>query len=627
MLEVFPDPFPGEMVYSTFVRYHILSGNPRRATTMFDIYQDRVRRNPTSTCPPKIAQLSKRMPPGHPFRDPERIALQHTALPYHARYFSEAPRAQLLKKYSEPRAGSVVAALGFSRNPASRDLLPLAFCLGCIEEDRKRGSSYWRVVHQLPYVTICPDHGCRLQVGCQSCGPVVNDHFNIALPTTSCCDDRVAVVKESTGLEDLDAWISTRSAEVWREGQSLQNPGPMDLRDDARNAGFRRKQGIDYDALAAALKDWLGSKLFSHFGWQETTTAELQATNWLRPMMSPLARRPNTLRLLVLQKFLADQRGLMRSAPEQCASDQRTPFDRLPELYRELKTTTAVAAELGLSWHAVKREATARGLNLKKWARPIAERQQAEAIESLLQLGTSIESVCDQLKIGSNIVWSFLRKNSELKSRVLEAIFERKREQRRQEILAVLNSATRRTEVHAAAEAAVAWLTRYDRVWLEEHLPRAVDHSRRSPHRPVWGKDWALIDREWSGNIRDKAMELYAAVPPVYVCFTVIATALKIYGRYYAHRDDLPLSQKALEDVIESKDAYYSRRLSWTVQRISSFRARTTWKEISEVSGLMYTVIVREREAILEQAATLGLAISDLTIDRIKPARSAKPRR
>lgn len=154
MLQYFPTPYPDELWYSVLCRYHIRSGNENllKAKNRFQ-FQTQIF-FPDSSFLKVVSELPEGL---YSVRD---IILNHTLLPYFVRMYPLSEKKQLL---NELCSGKV-----WNDNPEwsviARTIPKLRYCPECIkEEQRVYGESYWHREHQIPNVSICRKHGCRLK--------------------------------------------------------------------------------------------------------------------------------------------------------------------------------------------------------------------------------------------------------------------------------------------------------------------------------------------------------------------------------------------------------------------------------------------------------------------------------
>ena len=138
MIAFFPEPYPDELAYSWFSRYHLQVGYPTHKAAMQDLYCKR------SDTPSKefignlnlearavIAKIC-------PIRD---VVLQHTMYPQYARFVPLAKKENALQHlgWDSTDPHHLFAIL-----PRAESEQYLRYCPICAQEDRKQyGEAYW----------------------------------------------------------------------------------------------------------------------------------------------------------------------------------------------------------------------------------------------------------------------------------------------------------------------------------------------------------------------------------------------------------------------------------------------------------------------------------------------------
>jgi hypothetical protein len=154
-LSYFPTPRPDEPLYSIFARYHNALGYSSYSHTLLDLF-GRKFISTSLDLPTHLNLLLERIE--WTGLTQELLIVEHTALPYYSFMLDyEVYKSAVLAGCSDQSA-NVDARLGLR---TTRVLLPEYFrcCQSCIEDDRNTyGSAYWRRVHQLPGVVVCPNH-------------------------------------------------------------------------------------------------------------------------------------------------------------------------------------------------------------------------------------------------------------------------------------------------------------------------------------------------------------------------------------------------------------------------------------------------------------------------------------
>lgn len=160
MLPYFPTPYPDELWYSVLCRYHVRTGNPTSAATFRELLEGRDSGALASLLPnAMIAEIAGRLPEG--ILDIEDIALNHTLFPYIFRFQPVDVKQKLL---AMTRHGKIEFPVRLPKPYASREM---KICPVCMREDIKQyGEAYWHLSHQIPFVSVCHTHRCRLKSRC-----------------------------------------------------------------------------------------------------------------------------------------------------------------------------------------------------------------------------------------------------------------------------------------------------------------------------------------------------------------------------------------------------------------------------------------------------------------------------
>ncbi len=160
MLTYFPSALPDELLYSRLARYHLHTCSTSPKQTLDDLFGDRsVRASIDLQC--HLGALSARMP-AKARQTPHQLACS-TLLGYYSSYQPSAIVKQTEKAMIDGPAAGLHVRLGIAaglRIPS----YPLRWCPRCYAEAIKlHGEAYWRRVHQLPGVLLCPSHSEPLQ--------------------------------------------------------------------------------------------------------------------------------------------------------------------------------------------------------------------------------------------------------------------------------------------------------------------------------------------------------------------------------------------------------------------------------------------------------------------------------
>ena len=157
MLTHFPTPYPGEWWYSILCRYHVRSGHAKQQTTVWELFgRERV---PLGSVFPNgtLRQICSQLPAEvFPIR---QMILQHTLFPFYMRCQPFPVKEEMLGRLCRGEMATITGIRKF----AEKDSWRPRYCPCCaIEEQREWGEPYWHVEHQIPLMSHCPAHGCRL---------------------------------------------------------------------------------------------------------------------------------------------------------------------------------------------------------------------------------------------------------------------------------------------------------------------------------------------------------------------------------------------------------------------------------------------------------------------------------
>jgi len=157
------------------------------------------------------------------------------------------------------------------------------------------------------------------------------------------------------------------------------------------------------------------------------------------------------------------------------------------------------------------------------------------------------------------------------------------REQHRARWIAALESgsniwASRQGEIQAAFQ----WLYRHDREWLQEHWPPPRKLTERREQRK-------RADVQRSEQVRTIALRLKnEAQHPVRITSAVISREIRKAGlpRGWRDRERYPLTAQALDEVVETLEAFQVRRVWWVADCYQRERICPRRWQLIERTGL-----------------------------------------
>lgn len=233
MLTYFPTPYPDEWWYSVLCRYYTRTGIREHALVKERLFKGRKGAHmgtlfPNGTLAQVTAQLLQSA------FDTREIILNHTPYLYYARMYPENERKAMLESLCRGETVQITHIWKSCR----RALWRPRYCPVCAREDRERyGEPYWHTDHQIPLMTVCTKHGCRLQqIELETVSSALNQQF---LPLAE-----FGVKDAETNYRPWEAQVSKVVREYWRMpltvGPTLHNNLVQGLKDKGYLAIYRQ---------------------------------------------------------------------------------------------------------------------------------------------------------------------------------------------------------------------------------------------------------------------------------------------------------------------------------------------------------------------------------------------------
>ncbi|MDD4591927.1 MAG: TnsD family transposase [Parabacteroides sp.] len=155
MLSFFTDPYPDELLYSAFARYHFYSGNIDLKDTLTELFG----KNsviPSFEIGSHLEFLCKALGGGY---SPASLIQEHTIFPFYAPFLPENRKRELVKDITSSDGKGIYTKLGIVAGSICRKD-SIYYCPVCAKEEIDiLGEAYIHREHQLQGVMVCPHHG------------------------------------------------------------------------------------------------------------------------------------------------------------------------------------------------------------------------------------------------------------------------------------------------------------------------------------------------------------------------------------------------------------------------------------------------------------------------------------
>lgn len=174
MLPWFPTPLPKEWWFSVLSRAYVRTGITEHSRVKSMMFQGKTGVHIGTMFPNQTIQEIVSQLPSNLF-DTRKIILENTPFLYYTRMYPMEERESMLCKLCK---GEVFQLTHLWKSTKRDDWAP-RFCPLCAKEDREKyGEPYWHVDHQIPLMTVCPEHRCALvQIKLQNASWTLNNQF------------------------------------------------------------------------------------------------------------------------------------------------------------------------------------------------------------------------------------------------------------------------------------------------------------------------------------------------------------------------------------------------------------------------------------------------------------------
>ncbi|MEH2039923.1 TnsD family transposase [Nostoc sp.] len=595
MLAYFPDPYPNELFYSICARFQDRVRYPSQRATVEDLFQTK---NAIAIFdfPSRLNRIVAALPLKSGYTV-DYFINNHTLLSFYSP-FLPPERNQLIREEMDGDNGAKIhtrlgIVAGYVEMPSH-----LRFCPLCVEDDKKLfGECYWHRLYQVPGVEVCPTHAVFLEKSdvlthnrrrtyeflaaeqaikmvlprpIDPLEPIHKILFNIARDIKWLLNDcyfvpglenlyqkYLSLVKNSPELVTYTGRI--RVQELLRLLKNhypakvlelLQCPLDEQIRDNWLAQLVRFPRRVHHPLRHLLLIQFLGYSAQEFFELQEANKLFGDAP-W--PCLNAVCQYFQQFRIKEYQiTYNQDNHKLTgifsctcgfvycRATPEQSLED-RFQLSRIKAYgsvweeslklfwYDPLLTLKEIGNRLGVSVKTVLRQADRLKLT---FPRP--------------NTTARAKDICSSLKLRATAY--------EVATNVIESC--------RQEWLALIaiNIDLGRTQLRNKVPAVYGQLYKYDRDWLNEHLPPPQTNNGTPD------VDWESRDIETMAAVKLSAQQLKDdSTRPIWISRTAIANSLAHPASAWVkrHLKRLPKTAEVLAQLSETREEFAVRRVQW----------------------------------------------------------------
>lgn len=564
MLSFFPVPYPDEVLYSVLARYHVRSANLSPKCTLQDLFGTT---NVISTIdfPSHIQSLSDKLT--HFAYTFEKLVNNHTLYRFYAPFLMHGKADTAFQLMRFGTRGIIHTKIGIMASSVKTPMF-LRFCHRCFKNDyEKYGESYWRRLHQVPGVLMCPDHFCLLTNSNVSILQLNRHSFYPANNET--CSPKMEVVKLSekdvNNLIEISReakWLLCNEVNIhenidWREKYASLLIA-KDLASSNRRINQRKLEQFCKEKYSIQLLKSLDSLIDS-----DSTTSWLSSiTRKHRTSFHPI-RHILFIKMFdySLKDFFGEsQQNEHPGSTNRIQINKKKGFD---DVWKNNLTELVSTKKYSLREISRRLNATTRTINRYAQKLGLETYWQKKKYENC---GQKRIVIGDKIKKKYRRQWTYLMKNHETKSK---------------------------TELRRLKPSVYIWLYRNDRDWMRQNSPPKL--------KPVYINkrvDWKHRDSTLLSSAKAICSLLLSKDPPVRITKSRIGKELRQKSLVEKHLKKLPELKKYIEKVSESVEEYQKRRIVWSISKLNKEDSDLKVWKIIRYAGLKKIFAVKYQDFI-----------------------------
>lgn len=585
MLTFFPTPYPDELLYSVWARFHSRSGNSSPKWTFSELF-GRSTVIPSLTLPSHLDSFYSRIPQLQ--MSVEDWIRDHTMYPLYRPFMPESRGSKLLQMMRGDNGEGIYAFVGLSAGNGPHPK-QFCYCPECYEEDIKLyGEPYWHRIHQAPGVFTCPTHNVVL---CQLRSPVTERHGLTVLPI-----NRRYIKAEPI----LPAGLSDKTIhflyEIAKDLQMLLNSPQLPNLFRSKSVFLRQLVKRGFATSTGRIRQQiLADRFIAYYGHKflELLDSVLSGEHsWLTLSTRKERRVIHPVRQLLLIRFLY---GSFQDFLDEETSEEYHPFgygpwpclNKAADHYRQpvidkchITRCSSTGRPVGTFPCACGFVYSRRGPDVEMKDRfrigriksfgPIWQKK----LEELLAKGYSFRKTAGMLGVDTNTV-----------------------------IKHANHPEHSRKGKNAPNEA----------LGCSRFLKKSESEKRSSLPLPSADKQrvkWELRDLELSVLVEAECKRLLQdnSSKPIRIRLTTIAKRLGKLSLLLQHRDKLPTTMQVFQSYAETTEQFQVRRVRWAAQQLSHVFPLKAW-QIEKVAGLRPGYSDHVRSEIVKQVASSSFGV------------------
>lgn len=475
---------------------------------------------------------------GDVFGTPMEVATNATVLPYFVLFRPPQTRDNAVSLMRGDSVEPLKFLLGLPAGPSGASM-PLRYCVECCRQDlAEHGFAYWHREHQLPSVAVCLSHGSALtesrlrldgrgRSGLFLPGDplILESAHRIYLGSAKADLTRLARLSSAALVGELPGDYSASSLQAaYLHG--LKQQGLLTPSGRVRATEFLARFRQRYHALVEmppfakilsnrSIEGMLklvrkcrgGSHTASHLLMIDFLFGDwnlfVSVYHWENQMTPPDPECSAGTTHAIVE---------FRSKPDDNAWVQR--HGELASLHQNGQASlTAIAAKLGIDVNtAMRRLGKLELLSVRRRPKTVTFAVRQSVIEALKR-GEPLKRIGQTHRLSRSTVDRICNEEGQLPLLWRKANFEWKTEREREKFRQTLVQYPNMTlsALRKIPNSGYSWLSRNDRGWLKENMPKAAYRTRARPHARASHVDWEARDAECLAAILRMEADLHLA--------------------------------------------------------------------------------------------------------------------
>jgi hypothetical protein len=566
MLSFFPTPYPDEVLYSVLARYHIRSANLSPKATLKDLFSTT---NVISTVdlPAHLQSLSDKLSHFKVYTF-ENLINELTLYRFYSPFLmpGKAEAAYYLMRFGT--RGIIHTKIGIMASSVKTPIF-LRFCPECFKSDyEKYGESYWRRLHQVPGVLVCPKHFCLLSNSNISISQLNRHSFYPA--NDESCTPKIQIVRFTE--KDINDLVEISREVEWLLCNKVNNKKIVDWRKRYTSMLIYRNLAsfngrINQRDLEQHFKERYSFQLLKSL---DSLVDSKLSTNWLSSITRKHRKSFHPIRHILLIKMFG--------------YSLKDFFEGKFQQNEIVRNTIVIKPNKKKAFDDVWKNNLKELISTKKYSlREIARRMNV----------TTRTINRHAQKLGLETYWQKKKYENFNQKRIIDT-YEIKKKYRRQWAFLIKNHKNKgKTELRRIAPSVYMWLYRNDKDWMQKNSPRKL--------KPIYKNkrvDWEQRDLELLSKAHAVCALLFSKNPPVKITKSRIGKELRQKPLVEKHLKKLPKLKKYIEKMSESIEEYQKRRIIWAISKLNQENSDLKVWRIIRYAGLKKKFAVKFQDFI-----------------------------